>query len=170
MLSLRQWMEGRLRSWMKGQNDVLAHRQKLSGRSVWQSKTLLLNQVSSFPLNEMKFTTMQTSGVPGIILGMGYIATSSLIGRALTENDPGVPQGRRGHLFWTCSKTQPVHAVVRSIKVLIYEHASTVQFEDILPKEPYLPCLSMAGRALLAGYRQILNTSSSGPHDANMCQ
>ena len=26
------------------------------------------------------------------------------------------------------------------------------QFEGILPKEPYLPCVSMAGRALLAGY------------------
>ena len=25
-------------------------------------------------------------------------------------------------------------------------------FEDILPKGPYLPCVSMAGRALLAGY------------------
>ena len=27
--------------------------------------------------------------------------------------------------------------------------------EDILPKCPYLPCVSMAGRALLAGYHQI---------------
>ena len=30
------------------------------------------------------------------------------------------------------------------------------QFEGILPKGPYLPCLSMAGRALLAGYHWIL--------------
>ena len=28
-------------------------------------------------------------------------------------------------------------------------------FEGILPKGPYLPCVSMAGRALLAGYHQI---------------
>ena len=26
--------------------------------------------------------------------------------------------------------------------------------EGILPKGPYLPCLSMAGKALLAGYHQ----------------
>ena len=31
-----------------------------------------------------------------------------------------------------------------------------VQFEGILPKGPYLPCLSMAGRALLAGYHRIM--------------
>ena len=31
------------------------------------------------------------------------------------------------------------------------------QFEGILPKGPYLPCVSMAGRALLAGYHRIIN-------------
>ena len=31
----------------------------------------------------------------------------------------------------------------------IYEH-----IEGILPKGPYLPCVSMAGRALLAGYHR----------------
>ena len=30
------------------------------------------------------------------------------------------------------------------------------EFEGILPKGPYLPCVSMAGRALLAGYHRIL--------------
>ena len=30
------------------------------------------------------------------------------------------------------------------------------QFEGILPKGPYLPCVSMAGKALLAGYPQIV--------------
>ena len=30
------------------------------------------------------------------------------------------------------------------------------QFEGILPKGPYLPCVSMAGRALLAGYPRIV--------------
>ena len=30
------------------------------------------------------------------------------------------------------------------------------QFDGILPKGPYLPCVSMAGRALLAGYHRII--------------
>ena len=30
-----------------------------------------------------------------------------------------------------------------------------MHFEGILPKEPYLPCVSMAGKALLAGYRRF---------------
>ena len=30
------------------------------------------------------------------------------------------------------------------------------QFEGILPKGPYLPCVSMAGRALLAGYHRFI--------------
>ena len=32
--------------------------------------------------------------------------------------------------------------------------SSCLQIEGILPKEPYLPCISMAGRALLAGYHR----------------
>ena len=32
----------------------------------------------------------------------------------------------------------------------------TLKFKGILPKGPYLPCVSMAGRALLAGYHQIM--------------
>ena len=31
-----------------------------------------------------------------------------------------------------------------------------IQFECILPKGPYLPCVSMAGRVLLAGYRRFI--------------
>ena len=31
-------------------------------------------------------------------------------------------------------------------------YTEKLHFEDILPKGPYLPCVSMAGRALLAGY------------------
>ena len=34
---------------------------------------------------------------------------------------------------------------------------SFIQFEGILPKGPYLPCVSMAGRALLAGYPRIIH-------------
>ena len=34
--------------------------------------------------------------------------------------------------------------------------ASSFDFKGILPKGPYLPCVSMAGRALLAGYHRIL--------------
>ena len=32
--------------------------------------------------------------------------------------------------------------------------------EGILPKGPYLPCVSMAGRALLAGYPRYENNAS----------
>ena len=32
----------------------------------------------------------------------------------------------------------------------------SLYFEDILPKGPYLPCVSMAGRALLTGYHRFL--------------
>ena len=30
------------------------------------------------------------------------------------------------------------------------------EFDGILPKGPYLPCVSMAGRALLAGYHRVI--------------
>ena len=35
-----------------------------------------------------------------------------------------------------------------------------VHFEGILPKGPYLPCVSMVGRALLAGYHWFINQIS----------
>ena len=35
------------------------------------------------------------------------------------------------------------------------ELVALVHFEDILPKGSYLPCVSMAGRALLAGYHRF---------------
>ena len=34
---------------------------------------------------------------------------------------------------------------------------SDVHCEGILPKKPYLPCISMAGRALLAGYPRLVH-------------
>ena len=37
------------------------------------------------------------------------------------------------------------------------------EFDGILPKGPYLPCVSMAGRALLAGYRQIHRSLVNSP-------
>ena len=36
--------------------------------------------------------------------------------------------------------------------------------EGILPKGPYLPCVSMAGRALLAGYLSDLNLTTDIPY------
>ena len=38
-----------------------------------------------------------------------------------------------------------------------YKFFSLPHNEGILPKGPYLPCVSMAGRALLAGYHRIIN-------------
>ena len=38
-------------------------------------------------------------------------------------------------------------------------------FEGILPKGPYLPCVSMAGRALLAGYHRFLYSNCT-VHDS----
>ena len=54
------------------------------------------------------------------------------------------------------------HATVTWISRMMQSHAIMgwlCDFEDILPKGPYLPCLSMAGRALLAGYSQFLKGS-----------
>ena len=49
--------------------------------------------------------------------------------------------------------------------------------EGILPKGPYLPCVSMAGRALLAGYHQYIshtevrvNTSKRPKFEQGCCQ
>ena len=39
--------------------------------------------------------------------------------------------------------------------------SSCTYIEGILPKGPYLPCVSMAGRALLAGYPRIMDTDNS---------
>ena len=36
-----------------------------------------------------------------------------------------------------------------------------VYIEGILPKGPYLPCVSMAGRALLAGYHRYVTTATT---------
>ena len=41
---------------------------------------------------------------------------------------------------------------VRSLWGCWHWHWHTLHIEGILPKGPYLPCVSMAGRALLAGY------------------
>ena len=48
------------------------------------------------------------------------------------------------------------------------------EFDGILPKGPYPPCLRMADRALLAGYPRIVDVSftktQSGSIDTYMCQ
>ena len=49
-------------------------------------------------------------------------------------------------------------------------HSNRTHFEGILPKGPYLPCVSMAGRALLAGYhrfskwKNMTEGASTHPH------
>ena len=44
------------------------------------------------------------------------------------------------------------HSLTHSLALIL----KTVYFEGILPKGPYLPCVSMAGRALLAGYPRFV--------------
>ena len=43
----------------------------------------------------------------------------------------------------------------RGTCVVRSKYSTDSKFEGILPKGPYLPCVSMAGRALLAGYHRI---------------
>ena len=48
--------------------------------------------------------------------------------------------------------------IILSISSIILSISWTLlHFEGILPKAPYLPCVSMAGRALLAGYPRFRN-------------
>ena len=51
-----------------------------------------------------------------------------------------------------------VDAVIHACPNLITDASgiSVHYIEGILPKGPYLPCLSMAGRALLAGYHRYI--------------
>ena len=44
---------------------------------------------------------------------------------------------------------------------VIYMYVVTY-IEGILPKGPYLPCVSMAGRALLAGYHRYMGQALAG--------
>ena len=46
--------------------------------------------------------------------------------------------------------------MLTKISDTIWHNQTMTQFEGILPKGPYLPCVSMAGRALLAGYPGII--------------
>ena len=59
---------------------------------------------------------------------------------------------------------QRVHIcyIIHSISAswLPYHNISAVNNEGIQPKGPYLPCVSMAGRALLAGYSRNMNNES----------
>ena len=45
------------------------------------------------------------------------------------------------------------------ILLLSYLHSSISYTEGILPKGPYLPCVSMAGMAFLAGYHPYIDNS-----------
>ena len=44
------------------------------------------------------------------------------------------------------------------------------EFEGILPKGPYLPCISMAGRALLAEYHRIILLFAYHSAILNLCR
>ena len=46
--------------------------------------------------------------------------------------------------------------IVSENHITAFSKELSEQFEGILPKGPYLPCVSMAGRALLAGYPRIV--------------
>ena len=47
------------------------------------------------------------------------------------------------------------------LKVISWRETGQRYIEGILPKGPYLPCVSMASRALLAGYHRYVMTVSS---------
>ena len=71
----------------------------------------------------------------------------------LTEEVDGKPW-----FFWCCL-SPVVPAGILKVTRVIWQlgsscnvHLSYQHIEGILPKGPYLPCVSMAGRALLAGY------------------
>ena len=61
--------------------------------------------------------------------------------------------------FWIC-----IHILIINISLFchfsfsycIFTSRLPFEFEGILPKGAYLPCVSMAGRALLAGYHWII--------------
>ena len=53
------------------------------------------------------------------------------------------------HKWPVTRKVFPFDDVIMSLRLLPGNHT---HIEGILPKGPYLPCVSMAGRALLAGY------------------
>ena len=68
-----------------------------------------------------------------------------------------------GSLWSNHLRTNPDHMIipterppdVSSTKVYIIKYVTDVlHIEGILPKGPYLPCVSMAGSALLVGYHQ----------------
>ena len=47
-----------------------------------------------------------------------------------------------------------------SKEVASHEGKINIDFEGILPKGPYLPCVSMAGRDLLAGYPRFVKNGT----------
>ena len=57
----------------------------------------------------------------------------------------------RSYIRGQTHKRHPIRQYHNGISLYFCSH-----IEGILPKGPYLPCISMAGRALLAGYHQYL--------------
>ena len=75
--------------------------------------------------------------------------------KACLMSDPGIQTGARelaedARLLSSCLNSLPPGWCGRNLKTQL-----KTQFEGILPKGPYPPCVSMAGRVLLAGYPRI---------------
>ena len=88
---------------------------------------------------------------------------------------PLIPMGQFSikTLFYQCKDSHYKHEMV-----LLYERNSHTRntikiaswqilthIKGILPKGPYLPCVSMAGRALLAGYHRHVESSTAMLHE-----
>ena len=64
-----------------------------------------------------------------------------------------IKQAERGYSFCI-----DAIAVLQNWLCSVYTSSSVhVNIEGILPKGPYLPCVSMAGMALLAGYHRYID-------------
>ena len=63
------------------------------------------------------------------------------------------------HQVLTLPKTlSKIHVHCHAANYINVKKSNIIQFDGILPKEPYPPCVSMAGRAFLAGYPRLLYT------------
>ena len=56
--------------------------------------------------------------------------------------------------WMTCCKLSLM--CIKDLQWTFNDHKYIVHIEGILPKGPYVPCVSMAGRALLAGYHRYI--------------
>ena len=69
----------------------------------------------------------------------------------------------------SCLIGTPMVKSITTLPTSLVLYAYKPQFEGILPKGPYLPCVSMAGRALLAGYPRIMHVSNAKLWFVSIC-